>query len=510
MQILQYLIVGTPLLAGWWLVTKYYDRKQKHELLLQMANAHGCRLPPLLENQRPFGIDRLEQIFRADAESRLMELFLFHFRQTGYTLQQNFLCTPAYGTVEPANLEAIFSTKFADWTFGPRRAITFPMFGDGIFTQEGPAWKRSRELLRPQLVHRQYEDLNLFQEPMDDLLEALSVKGGVVDLQPLFFRYTLDVTTAFLFGESVRSLRTAGSKEDNGFAAAFDVAQKYIIKRFRLLDLYWLIGGSDFREACRKVHEFADQIIDRNLSRDKMEADEDTRYVFLRSIAQSHPEREALRGQIINILVAGRDTTACLLSWTFFLLIRHPHVMAKLRTEVSLLNEGQVNRTDLKNLTYLQNVLKETLRLYPSVPVNTRTAKVNTVLPTGGGPDRQSPVLIPAGTPVAFSVYTMHRRPDLYGMDAECFRPERWEEDLPLFRDRTTQNYGYLPFSGGPRVCLGMDFALTEAAFAVVRILQRYPVIQLPAGEKVELTGVEKQTMTLVLQIAEGCKVMVA
>ena len=95
------------------------------------------------------------------------------------------------------------------------------------------------------------------------------------------------------------------------------------------------------------------------------------------------------------------------------------------------------------------------LRLYPSVPVNTRTALKTTILPTGGGPDRKSPVLIPAGTPVAYSVYTLHRRPDLYGMDAECFRPERWDEDLPIFQDRTNQTYGYLPFSGGPRICLG-------------------------------------------------------
>lgn len=77
-----------------------------------MAAAHGCLPPPMLQNQRPLGIDRLEQIFRGDAEFRLMELFLFHFRQTGYTLQQIFLRNPAFGTVDPANLEAIFSTKF--------------------------------------------------------------------------------------------------------------------------------------------------------------------------------------------------------------------------------------------------------------------------------------------------------------------------------------------------------------------------------------------------------------
>jgi hypothetical protein len=82
------------------------------KILEELAAIHGCLPPPILQNQRPLGIDRLEQIFRADAEFRLMELFLFHFRQTGYTLQQLFLRNPAFGTVDPANLEAIFSTKF--------------------------------------------------------------------------------------------------------------------------------------------------------------------------------------------------------------------------------------------------------------------------------------------------------------------------------------------------------------------------------------------------------------
>ena len=77
-----------------------------------IGESHGCLPAPRLPNQRPFGVDRLEQIFRADAESRLMELFLFHFRQTGCTLEQKFLGSKAYGTIEPANLEAIFSTNF--------------------------------------------------------------------------------------------------------------------------------------------------------------------------------------------------------------------------------------------------------------------------------------------------------------------------------------------------------------------------------------------------------------
>jgi len=191
------------------------------------------------------------------------------------------------------------------------------MFGDGIFTQEGEAWKRSRLMLRPQLVHRQYEDLGLFEEPMDDLMNCLPEAGGVIDLQPLFFRFTLDVTTAFLFGESIRSLTSSPDSPEQNFAAAFDLAQSYVIQRFRLLDLYWLIGGRTFREACRQVNAFADKVIDQNLRGSESEDDGGPgRYVFLRTVAKSFPDRAALRGQIINILAAGRDTTACLLSWT--------------------------------------------------------------------------------------------------------------------------------------------------------------------------------------------------
>ncbi|KAF2647562.1 cytochrome P450 [Lophiostoma macrostomum CBS 122681] len=347
-------------------ITQYIYQRRKAQEDKAIANHHGCLPAPRLQNQRPWGVDRLEQIFRADAESRLMELFLFHFRQTGSTLEQKFLGTKAYGTIEPANLEAIMSTKF-------------------------------------------------------------------------------------------------------------------------------------------KIY----LIIDRNLSTDRAGDGQQGRYVFLDAVAKSSADRAALRGQIINLLAAGRDTTACLLSWTFFLLVRHPQVLAKLREEITTVcgDSGELTRDVLKRLPYLQNVLKETLRLYPSVPVNTRTTVRTTVLPTGGGPDRKSPVLIPKGSAVAFSVYSMHRRPDLYGMDAELFRPERWDEDMPMHKDPTNAKWAYLPFHGGPRICLGMEFALAEAGYVVVRLLQRFPHIKLPQDEKVELVGVEQQVMTLVVSIKQGCRV---
>lgn len=326
------------------------------------------------------------------------------------------------------------------------------MFGDGIFTQEGAAWKRSRELLRPPLQHKHYESLEVFKQSVDDLFEIVSSKSGVVDLQPLFFRLTLDVTTKFLFGESVESLRGPRSTNEHSFGEAFNTAQEIVTQRFRYPDFYWIIGGSRFRNACKDVHRFADAIIDRNLSHGSGKG-----RIFLDAVAESTADHAALRGQIISLLEAGRDTTACLLTWTFFLLVRHPKAMEKLRTEINCNcpDPTSLTRTDLRKMSYLQNVLNETLRLYPPVPVNNRTAKKTTVLPTGGGPDRTAPILIPKGSTVAYSIYAMHRRPDLYGMDAELFRPERWDEDMPMRHDKTNATWGYLPFHGGPRVCLG-------------------------------------------------------
>lgn len=329
------------------------------------------------------------------------------------------------------------------------------MFGDGIFTQEGAAWKHSRDLLRAPLQHKHYENLDVFKDSVNDLIDILSSHSGMADLQPLFFRLTLDVTTKFLFGESVHSLKAPKFANEQRFSEAFNTAQAVVAKRSRLQDIYWMIGGSEFRRACSDVHEFTDQLIDRNIFRGYGKS-----HVFLSEVAGSTADRVALRGQIIGLMVAGRDTTACLLTWIFFLLVRHPQVLEKLKEEIKEKCSGTatLTRTGLREMGYLQNVLKETLRLYPSAPVNERKANKTTFLPTGGGPYRTAPILIPKGATVAYSIYAMHRRPDLYGMDAELFRPERWDEDMPMLHDKTNAAWGYLPFNGGPRTCLGREW----------------------------------------------------
>ncbi|CEJ61686.1 hypothetical protein PMG11_10210 [Penicillium brasilianum] len=172
-------------------------------------------------------------------------------------------------------------------------------------------------------------------------------------------------------------------------------------------------------------------------------------------LAKETQDPDELRSQLLNILLAGRDTTAGLLGWTFHLLSRQVHVYEKLRTV---------------SCSYLQHVLSEVLRLHPVVPENGRRAVRNTTLPRGGGPDGTSPIYIPAGEDVDYNVHVMHRRKDIWGDDANQFRPERWTGRKP--------GWEYLPFNGGPRICLGQQSALTEAGYVVVRMLQRFDKVE--------------------------------
>lgn len=143
------------------------------------------------------------------------------------------------------------------------------------------------------------------------------------------------------------------------------------------------------------------------------------------------------------------------------------------------------------------------LRLYPPVPLNNRTAKKTTILPRGGGPDGTAPILVRKGEVVVFSQYVNARRKNIFGADADDFRPERWENP----ENSNPYGWAYFPFNGGPRACLGQDFALMEVSYTVVRLLQAFESVRLPDGEESGVVGRERQRLTLVLSCADGCRV---
>lgn len=156
------------------------------------------------------------------------------------------------------------------------------------------------------------------------------------------------------------------------------------------------------------------------------------RYVFFEALAKQTRDPIELRVQVMNILLAGRDTTASLLGFTILRLARDAERYRKLR-EIVLEEFGTFNEPEnitfmhIKNCKYLQWVLNETLRLYPLVPWNFRVANKDTTLPRGGGKDGKSKVFVKKGTVVEYSVFALHRRKELWGEDADEFKPERWE-----------------------------------------------------------------------------------
>lgn len=238
-----------------------------------------------------------------------------------------------------------------------------------------------------------------------------------------------------------------------------------------------------FYDSMKTINEFVSTFIDKALTLSPKELEEkskdDSGYTFLHAIAGYTRDRETLRDQLVSVLLAGRDTTACTLTWAIYHLSIDAAMTAKLRREIidTIGLTAKPTYENLKQMKFLQHILNETLRLYPVVPYNVRVSLKDTTLPTGGGKDGTQPIGILAGTPIAYSTLVMQRRPDLYPSPAsgfpaiDQFVPERWDAWTP-------RSWTYVPFNGGPRICIGQQFALTEMGYTLARLFQRFERVE--------------------------------
>ena len=208
-------------------------------------------------------------------------------------------------------------SNIIDFFLGSRRGGLFPFIGEGIFTQDGAPWRHSRELLRRPFLKTHYQDLKGFKKHTDKLLRRLSSysAGATVDLQPLFFQFTLATTTALIFGQPPE--KDLNEKQDI-FASSFDCASLISSWRTRLQDFHWMYNPSRYRKACRNVRAYADGFVKRALLSKKKNALQETpdNYTFVEDLSTELQDPALIRDQLVNVLLAGRDTTACLLSWT--------------------------------------------------------------------------------------------------------------------------------------------------------------------------------------------------
>lgn len=398
------------------------------------------------------------------------------------TLSQRIFGRRIFFTCNIDNIKAIVHHQFNDFNIGYRHEAFKPLLGDGIFATEGNIWRHSKEMLRPQFTRDNISNLHHLENHVQNF--ALKVKennGTKFDIQELVLKFTLDSSTEFLFGESVNSLvKEEYSMGKYTFETAFNKVQKYIFARTLLQSFYWVYNPNDFKECLEVVHSFTNFFVTKalSLSPKQLEEHSSTNYNFMYELIKVTRDKKLVHDSLINIMLAGRNTTAALISSIILELARNPDIYEKLKKDVAEhFGEGdnvqfdKITIQSMKQCNYLRYVINEGLRLYPSVPQNFRVAKRSITLPKGGGANGEDKIFLKKGQTIFMSFYALQRQEKYYGKDANEFNPDRWEN---------IKNPGaFMPFLAGPRICLGQQYATTEASYLIMRFAQLFSKIEL-------------------------------
>ncbi|KAI4230276.1 MAG: hypothetical protein LQ349_006274 [Xanthoria aureola] len=472
---ISHLLLGALILGASYYI---FLLSRKHQARKALILHHACKPPSKYPVWDPFfGIDVIYDAVRAAKRNTFLTEKISHYNSYGNTHSSRLTTYPVISTIEPENIKAVMSTHFKDFVIGsPRRRAFGPIIAYSVLVADGVEWEHARAFLRPSFARSQVGDLATLETHVKNLIDAVPADGSTVDLAELFFRFTADVTTDFMFGESIESQRHPESFGGD-LTEACRIGQLGAEFRFRLGIFADMVPQSKFYRAVGKVHKYMEAHVDKAIRRHHAESQDTTsektdnpKHIFLNELVKLTDDRLVLRDQLLGIFLAGRDTTAALLTNLFFALARNPKAWQRLHTEIKSLNGKKPTMDGLKGLEYLSSCLNETLRLYPVVQGTSRVATKDLILPTGGGDDGKSPIFVREGTLVIFHYVALHVRKDLWGEDAADFRPERWRDERAP--------WNFLPFGGGPRNCIGQQFALTEASYTAVRLLQEFSSIE--------------------------------
>ncbi|KAF8338111.1 cytochrome P450 [Cantharellus anzutake] len=304
-------------------------------------------------------------------------------------------------------------------------------------------------------------------------------KSLPVDVQDLFNRFTLDSISDLLFGFPMRALEHHSHVETRyrSFVQAFGKLQDICGRRirigsnWRIIEAVRLFGDQTVLPA-RIVDDFLKPVISEAQKKVEANGRIGDPSNLLEFLVQECDDLKIVRDTLLSFFLAGKDTTASLLTFTLYVLTMYPQVMSKLRAEVDACvgRHGYPTSAKIQSMLYLRAVLNETLRLFPPLPMNIRRAAVSTTL--SSPLSKMGDLHVNKGTSVTYSPFLMQRRRDLWGEDAEEFRPERWlAEGSPTSMESSLRSI-FVPFNAGQRLCLGKTFAYQECSFVLVRLLQ--------------------------------------
>lgn len=340
------------------------------------------------------------------------------------------------------------------------KEATERLLGQGLLISEGEFWRRQRRLAQPAFhKHR----INGYSSTMLDCAQAQISNwrdGETRNMAQEMMELTLKAAVRTLFGTTL-----PGEARRVGRAMAF--LMRYSLRRARHPIHFPASWRTPRNMRANREYEFLDSLVYRIISDRKAHPDPNHRNDLLSLLMGamdqdgSQMTAKQLRDETMTLFIAGHETTAITLSWTWYLLAQHPTAEARLHDELSTVLAGRATSVaDLARLPYLHAVINEVLRLYPPAYVLARVAIA---------PFRIGEHEFPAGETLLLSQWVMHRDPRYYD-DPDSFRPERWLDGLA---DRLPPG-AYFPFGDGPRRCIGQGFALLESALVIAAIAQRF------------------------------------
>ncbi|KAJ7907101.1 cytochrome P450 [Mycena leptocephala] len=492
--VLVYTILGVPLLSA---LRIWAARITQH----RRARAAGARLVPIAPGRWLGNLDIIRDLRRNWNVSYPLEvlrklLVVSHAN----TLNLRIGWDDYIFTTEPEYIKIILATDFTNYVKGDAfRECMGSVLGTGVFNSDGEMWKFHRGATRPFFNRDRISDFEIFSRHADRAIERMKERmhaGYPVDFQDLASRFTMDSATSFLFGSCVDSLAAplpypsttsppppflvpASPDPADVFTAAYDTAINHISSRSRFGWIWALfeLTGDKTRAPMQVVDAYLKPIIAAAVAR-KHALGVDGRpkgepETLLDELLNLTSDPKVLKDEMLNILLAGRDTTMSVLTFVVYFLSVYPTVFTRLRAEIleRVGCERRPTYDDIREMKYLRAVINETMRLYPPVPSNLRQNVHATTWPSADL--SQAPLYIPAGTKISYSVFLMHRRTDLWGPTAEAFDPDRFL-DARLRAHVLANPYCFLPFNAGPRVCLGQQFAYNEISFMLIRLLQNF------------------------------------
>lgn len=393
--------------------------------------------------------------------------------QNGSYTWLSLLGSPVLFLNDATAIEYVFRHNDKNYHKGKYNEGLRPLLGYGVFLSEDALWRQQRRDTAPVFSGSNFPEFTTrINEAVDAMLERWqphAATGKPIDMNAETMRLTLDVVLRALFHEESED---ALQHMKDALGTMLRMAEQRIWS-FVNLPLPIVLKLPKYKKTLHFLDTLTAELIDRRKRNYAYPEDLLSRLIDCHT--DTAEDKKLLRDNVLSFLLAGHETTANGLAWTFYELGRHTHAREKVMHEIDDVTNGKKpDIARIKALQYTKHAFDEALRLYPPVWTMSRKTLQNDIIPLENG----HKLAVPKDTTVMLCTYSVHRR-EIYWKDPESFTPERFDDAEAAQRP----SFSWFPFGGGPRLCLGFKFAEIESMIALTRVYQKYELALIPGQQ---------------------------